>query len=552
LTVSFIVGLVQSNPTRVALEADVPLSKFSAGWVMGPRASPTAPFQLTVALTQSNLDKLTTTLLAAADPSDAEHYGKWLSKEEVDAMLAPPASAVASVERVLESYGICLQQCETSANSDVIRCSTTVAAAEALLDTEFHHWMHAEQPEVQVMRAAAKHYTLPAEVAAVVDLVSPTLRFPSLGFATLPATSNNTEPLIINTPKSLRKLYSVGDVEGSAPSNKLACTAFLKQHFKVKDLNEFWSLYYPKAKGRTIKVIGDDSGLGAGVEASLDIEYITAMGGGIEAEFWTYNGTAPDNKQNEPFLDWILQVGNTSDAEVPLVFSTSYGEPEDSVTMAYMNRIESEFKKTGVRGITLLFASGDSGVGGKCTNNRLVGNWPAGSPWVTGVGGTEGSGPAKAWTGSSGGFSDRWEQPSWQKDAIAMYLKTATNLPGASWFNGTSRGFPDVSAQSTGYLVIADGLPEPVAGTSCASPTFSGVFALLNDLRLQNNKTTLGWVNPFFYKNPTMFTDITTGSNGAGVDCGGKGFPAVAGWDPVTGLGVPNYPAMAKAVLALP
>lgn len=38
LTVSFIVGLVQSNPTRVALEADVPLSKFSAGWVMGPRA----------------------------------------------------------------------------------------------------------------------------------------------------------------------------------------------------------------------------------------------------------------------------------------------------------------------------------------------------------------------------------------------------------------------------------------------------------------------------------------------------------------------------------
>lgn len=52
LTVSFIVGLVQSNPTRVALEADVPLSKFSAGWVMGPRASPTAPFQLTVAVSE--------------------------------------------------------------------------------------------------------------------------------------------------------------------------------------------------------------------------------------------------------------------------------------------------------------------------------------------------------------------------------------------------------------------------------------------------------------------------------------------------------------------
>ena len=56
LTVSFIVGLVQSN-TRVALEADVPLSKFSAGWVMGPRASPTAPFQLTVAVSERKKKK---------------------------------------------------------------------------------------------------------------------------------------------------------------------------------------------------------------------------------------------------------------------------------------------------------------------------------------------------------------------------------------------------------------------------------------------------------------------------------------------------------------
>lgn len=49
----------------------------------------------------------------------------------------------------------------------------------------------------------------------------------------------------------------------------------------------------------------------------------------------------------------------------------------------------------------------------------------------------------------------------------------------------------------------------PVDGTSCASPTFGGVFSLLNDLRLQSGKSTLGWVNPFFYQNPTIFNDIT-------------------------------------------
>ena len=137
------------------------------------------------------------------------------------------------------------------------------------------------------------------------------------------------------------------------------------------------------------------------------------MGGGVPAEFWSYAGHAPDNPQNEPFLPWMYQVANTSDADVPLVFSTWYGGPAATVSMPYMNRIEAEFHKVGARGITLFFASGDSGVtpdSGSCTGGRFAGQWPAGSPWVTGVGGTETGllgGAEKAWGGSAGGFSDR-------------------------------------------------------------------------------------------------------------------------------------------------
>ena len=49
-----------------------------------------------------------------------------------------------------------------------------------------------------------------------------------------------------------------------------------------------------------------------------------------------------------------------------------------------------------------------------------------------------------------------------------------------------------------------------------------------------------------------MAPSITKGSNEAGFDCGPKGFEAIAGWDPVTGLGTPNYQAMAKVVQTLP
>ena len=55
------------------------------------------------------------------------------------------------------------------------------------------------------------------------------------------------------------------------------------------------------------------------------------MGAGVATEFWSFAGRAPGNKENEPFLDFMLTVGNTSDAEVPKVFSTSYGECENTV-----------------------------------------------------------------------------------------------------------------------------------------------------------------------------------------------------------------------------
>ncbi len=46
--------------------------------------------------------------------------------------------------------------------------------------------------------------------------------------------------------------------------------------------------------------------------------------------FWGYSGLSKSGQAgDEPFLSWLAQVANTTDADVPLVFSTSYGEDED-------------------------------------------------------------------------------------------------------------------------------------------------------------------------------------------------------------------------------
>eukprot|EP00658_Telonema_sp_P-2_P007543 TRINITY_DN12818_c0_g1_i4.p1 TRINITY_DN12818_c0_g1~~TRINITY_DN12818_c0_g1_i4.p1 ORF type:complete len:292 (-),score=84.81 TRINITY_DN12818_c0_g1_i4:161-1036(-) len=261
-----------------------------------------------------------------------------------------------------------------------------------------------------------------------------------------------------NTPSSLRTLYSIGDVEGTGAS-KQAATGFLKQYFKSSDVQQFYKKFYTKAEGRTISVVGDKMGSSAGVEASLDVDYISSVGGGVTTEFWSFDGTAPDNPQNEPFLKWIQLVSNTSDKDVPHVFSTSYGEDESSVSISYSDRINTEFVKAGTRGISLMFASGDDGVGSDCKDGKFDAKWPAGSPYVTAVGGTEpGSSGSESTAGlSSGGFSYRYAQPSWQQAAVADYLKSGAKIPASSKFNASGRGFPDVSAQAVNFVVVNNG-----------------------------------------------------------------------------------------------
>ncbi len=56
-------------------------------------------------------------------------------------------------------------------------------------------------------------------------------------------------------------------------------------------------------------------------------------------------------------------------------------------------------------------------------------------------------------------------------------------------------------------------------------------------------------MNPVLYANPSVMNDIVNGNNPG---CGTTGFEAVPGWDPVTGLGTPNYPQMEALFLSLP
>ena len=261
------------------------------------------------------------------------------------------------------------------------------------------------------------------------------------------------------------------------------------------------------------------------------------------------------------------------------VISTSYGYNEADLTAAYETRQCNEYMKLGLTGTTFLYSSGDYGVAGNggecCTKAKCAGgtynsgssgtfnpSFPATCPYVTAVGATQikpntavtATAPEEACQTviySGGGFSNVFSMPSYQSSAVATYFKSHKPTYSATQYNNsqTVRGYPDVAANGANYVVAVDGSLTLVYGTSASAPVFGSIITLINEQRVSAGKSAVGFINPTLYANPSAFNDITSGGNQG---CGTKGFTAVAGWDPVTGLGTPNYASLLSVFLALP
>jgi len=301
-------------------------------------------------------------------------------------------------------------------------------------------------------------------------------------------------------------------------------------------------------------------------ESMMDVELIKATGSGVPL-------TVVYNAQYS-LEEWALELSAMNDEELPLVNSVSYGDDEiqqdqdatgSQSGAEYMDALDTEFMKLGLRGASILVASGDQGVWGRSgvlNGDAFHADFPASSPYVTSVGGTDLKvanviGEEQAWSDGGGGFSSRTDstRPSWQNAAVSSYLSKlegALGTPPAETYSRGKRAYPDVSALGgvqNPYCVVVDKSVGwlGIAGTSASSPVFAGIVARLNDKRISNGMPSLGFLNPFLYANPDAFNDVTYGENkGEGY----VGFRPAEGWDAATGLGTPNYPKLLSAALS--
>ncbi|KAH8897175.1 putative alkaline serine protease AorO [Thozetella sp. PMI_491] len=314
---------------------------------------------------------------------------------------------------------------------------------------------------------------------------------------------------------------------------------------------------------------------------AIDGSYCTYSYMGETGNDPKYDPTYPDSKPGGYTGELMCGVYESTN-----VISISYGINEYDISLAYQERQCSEFMKLGLQGVSIVVASGDSGVAGRFgQNGHLNGclldgsvfnpDFPGTCPYLTMAGsvylpsGANASRDEEVATtsfGSGGGFSNLYPTPDYQAQAVDDYFNlyapaNVTALPfyetsqnhsvGANGgvYNRAGRGYPDVSAIGDNVLVYWDTEAFLIGGTSASAPVFAAVLNRINEERIAAGKSTVGFVNPTLYAHPEVFHDITVGNNAA---CNGKGFIASEGWDPVTGLGTPNYPAMLDLFMGLP
>lgn len=529
-------------------------------WNHGGRVDPTDQLELTFALKQQNSDLLESILGLVSDP-DSGLYGKYLTLDEVSSLVRPSKLTQKVVHHWLQSHGI--TNCLTVHTQDFLQCSMTAGVAEKLLPgSNFHRYTRDGH---SVVRSSAP-YSVHDDVHEHLDFVGGLHRLPPKGQDLSQASSHREMKQseagvhLGVTPAILRARYNLTAADvGTAQNNSQAVAQFLEQYYSPADLAEFMGMYGRSFQhlSQVDRVVGTQGEGKAGIEASLDVEYIMSTGANISTWVFTNPGR---HESQEPFLQWMFLLSNMSD--LPWVHTISYGDDEDSLSTAYMMRINTEFMKAGVRGISLLFASGDSGAGcrhlGK--ENSFRPSFPASSPYVTTVGGTSFKNPFKVTYEvtdyiSGGGFSNVFKMPDYQASAVDGYLKTvAATLPPQAYFNISGRAYPDLAALSDNYWVVINKVPVPwVSGTSASTPVVGGMLSLINDQRLLQGLPVLGFLNPRLYKlkGKAMF-DVTEGCHLSCLDeqVQGKGFCAAPSWDPVTGWGTPNYPELLAALLA--
>ncbi|KAF8266419.1 subtilisin-like protein [Lactarius quietus] len=494
-------------------------------------------------------------------------YGAHLSKEQVAQLVAPHRDTMDLVNSWFEYHGIPRSSISVSHGGGWLTVAAVpVFRANEMLGASYQLYQQSGTNDTSLLRTL--RYSLPAVLQNHVRTIVPTTDFASPRRHSIGTTADlasrgqgtsNLHPgLVLVTPPDVSWLYrTVAYVPAATDKNSLGVVGYKNQYPSPADLKKFMNKYRTNAAdAATYKVIQLNGGgydpKNPDAESNQNTQSTRALTYPTPLTFYSVGGKIvylPNLKPGpgDDMLEWLNYVIDQPD--VPKTISTSYGNYERGFPPDYTIALCDLFAQLGARGVSVLFPSGNDGVGkGACLATdgsgkaQFIPEFPASCPYVTSVGGTTGGTTSKsretAADLSGGGFSNHFRRPSYQDEVVPKFLEQLGSQY-AGMYNAQGRGIPDISAQALNVVVMTNKIFDTNNGTSNSTPISASIISLLNDYLISTDRAPLGFLNPLLYGNLRQaMNDITSGSNPG---CNTPGFSAIGGWDPVTGLGTPDF-----------
>jgi len=561
------------------------------------------PAGLLIGIRQHGMDQLKDKFFSVADPASSD-FEERFSKKDLANIVASETESIRAIKVWLSSIG----------------ANMTTFVLHPIGDSAFVSW----PPGVAETKAPSIPHSLFKSHADYVLLIKPTVNI----VADAPENERRL-PQVSNSmgPNEQKAAYGVPlTAKGTNETNLQMVFGTGTFGFRSDDLQLFYDTYAHECKVKDVTLDTDNKWKGKTgknyVEGMLDASYITAFAPGVKTIVANPDisaATEGGEAYGAALLAFLVDL-NARDT-VPYVLSMSLGSLSFGAcdklckkasnyksceaylqtqfqacmfsSAALEKRTDAEFAKLGLRGTTVITASGDGGSHfafgpfGKSELNEIICKglnmpvYPADSAFVLSIGGLQWTsddmyGPecSKAspcgWSSGGGGFAWTAGAAAYQGDTTAKYIKLATQvggkfMTGPTTYNASGRGYPDFATLAQfGIPLCTYGGCSGSGGTSASAPTVAGMLSLINDERLNAGQPTLGFINTRLYKmmqDPAVyaecFTDVGIEKVGSLWDCDtfttcegctdqNKGFVATKGWDAQTGFGQPKFMGLKK------
>jgi subtilase family serine protease len=544
-----------------------------------------------------------TQLLAAQQNPSSPSYHQWLTPEQYAAQFGLSSADLAMARSWLASQGFTVTS--VARGGTFIQFTGTVGQLEQAFHTSIHTVSYNGEQHIANLTDPA----LPAGLASVVQNIGGLDDFrprPHLIRKQVPisavrpdntlSTSQGTEHFM--APGDLYTIYDETPLINDSINGTGITIAVMGQvDISNSDVESFRAASGLSTTNLpTTRLFGTDPGTPTGscnsanppnsctvtqgdlFESSLDVEWAGAAAPNASILFVTST-------------DVFTSLMDAIDNNLAPIMTISYGQCEVDWGSSQLTMLNNLFAQANTEGITITGPAGDDGATDcdfdvDSATHGLAVDFPASSPNVTGVGGTEfveGSGTYWSATNAANGGSalsyipeDVWNETA--EDNSAQSPGFAAGGGGASiafttkpvWQVGTgvpadgTRDVPDVAlnaaANHDGYYVCVQGSCTGgqffntttnafniFGGTSVATPSFAGMLALVE----QKIGSRIGNANPALYglANSTNYTsvfhDVTAGNNDSPCTAGSKdcpnggeiGFTAGVGYDQASGWG---------------